>query len=259
MCTVTIIPLGSAGYRLAANRDESRSRPAALPPRVMPFESAAGADRAVWPIDGQAGGTWIAATERGLALTLLNLNEGASTPPADELWSRGGVIPSVVRAVSERGRDRPLSAAAHAVERMSLDRFAPFRLVGVHAAGIFEAVWNGTTLTLGERNLGPACFASSGLGDRLVEPRLRLWREWLERYGATAEAQDSFHHHSWPERTEISVRMSRPEARTVSTTVIEVGAASGAMPAVLMRYRDDAAEHAVRLEREPATAVHERA
>jgi hypothetical protein len=62
MCTVTVIPL-SFGIRVACNRDESRERPAAMSPELRIF----GGNQALLPIDPTGGGTWIAASEAGLA------------------------------------------------------------------------------------------------------------------------------------------------------------------------------------------------
>jgi hypothetical protein len=41
--------------------------------------------------------------------------------------------------------------------------------------------------------------------------------------GGPAVAQDAFHHHQWPGRGELSVLMSRADARTVSITTVEIG------------------------------------
>ena len=67
MCTVTLIPRPQ-GFRLAVNRDEQRTRPPATPPRV--FQHAP--QQALYPLDPPSAGTWVAVTNAGLALTLLN-------------------------------------------------------------------------------------------------------------------------------------------------------------------------------------------
>ena len=84
MCTVTIITVDSAaqcapdsgsaargkGIRLACNRDELRTRPAALPPIIRTF----GNRKAIMPVDPISNGTWIAVNDAGIAATLLNVN-----------------------------------------------------------------------------------------------------------------------------------------------------------------------------------------
>lgn len=71
MCTVSIIPVDdseAARVRLACNRDESRLRPPALPPQTRRF----GRHLAILPVDPVSGGTWVAANEQGLVMTLMN-------------------------------------------------------------------------------------------------------------------------------------------------------------------------------------------
>ncbi len=41
---------------------------------------------------------------------------------------------------------------------------------------------------------------------------------------ATPERQDALHRHRWPDRAHLSICMSRPEARTVSITCVEIDA-----------------------------------
>ncbi|MDQ7087908.1 MAG: NRDE family protein [Acidobacteriota bacterium] len=67
MCTLSWLFFGG-GYELHFNRDESRARREAAPPRVV-----SGGDCSfVAPVDGEAGGTWIAVNAAGIGLALLN-------------------------------------------------------------------------------------------------------------------------------------------------------------------------------------------
>jgi hypothetical protein len=240
MCTLSFIALGetvaggAGGVRIVCNRDESRARVAAAAPRWRTIGEGPGrGGRAIWPMDLEGGGTWIAASERGLCLCLLSLNlhpEGAGAPAG--AWSRGLVIPRLIGA-------RGLEGAMRGLERMALGRFAPFRLVGIEVGEggeggwIAEARWDGERLGIVWHAGPPMCFVSSGLGDSLVLPRLELFEEMVVRgagpehrdcrakRGGT-EAQDEFHRHAWPDRPEISVMMSRAAARTVSVTTVEI-------------------------------------
>jgi hypothetical protein len=64
---------------------------------------------------------------------------------------------------------------------------------------------------------------SSGLGDDLVTgPRMALFQQFLSTVTDTIAAQDLFHLHQWRGREEVSVRMRRGDARTVSSTVVEI-------------------------------------
>jgi hypothetical protein len=221
MCTVSVIPLRSMdgspnGFRVVCNRDESPTRPPASKPRWRSIE---GTDaRALWPMDMEAGGTWIGVSESGLLLSILNLN---LEPPLEvsgipDLRSRGLIIPDLLRV-------RDADAAVRAMASMELDRFAPFRLLAV--SGVeprsAELRWDRTELTVSWQE-GHICLASSGLGDSRVLRRLDLFDDVVVRPGATPDRQDDYHRHTWSERPEISVLMSREDARTVSITTVEV-------------------------------------
>jgi hypothetical protein len=231
MCTISVIPLRlrspgvlaqESGFRIVCNRDEDRRRvPAANPKwRAIERPGVPGA-RAIWPMDMEAGGTWIAAAEHGLALCLLNLNP---EPPIDlrgvrGLKSRGLVIPALIGAATA-------AEAMKRLERLSLKSFAPFRLVAVDGRtdelSIAEARWDRTSLQFQRHDSESVCFASSGLGDSKVTPRLDLFQDTVvEGDGAIADRQDEFHRHTWPDRPEVSVLMSREEARTVSIATVE--------------------------------------
>jgi hypothetical protein len=215
MCTVTVVPARET-IRLACNRDELRSRPAALPPRIQQF----GPQRAVLPVDPTSGGTWVAVNDAGLALALLNVNakKGPSaTPTAPQ--SRGKIIPALLHA------DTPWSAAFSAL-RLDPAQYAPFRLLLVNRRGGVEVHSDGTRIRLVWQIglIRPQFFTSSGLGDQVVEgPRRQLFGEFFDRPGDWLARQDAFHRHRWPDRPHLSVCMDRQDARTVSHTVVCLG------------------------------------
>lgn len=218
MCTVTILDTGDNGFRMVASRDESPTRARASSPRWV--KGIAGDARAIWPIDGRAGGTWVAAGEHGLVLTVLNVNlKDPPMPDEDRRVSRGSIIPQLIRL-------RDADAAAEALAGFELDRFEPFRLVAADSIDgelrIVQCRWDGVELVTTQIGSGPACFASSGLGDEHVEPRLPLFDEMIEEDGPTPDTQDAYHMHRWPDRPEISVLMERPGAMTISITTIQM-------------------------------------
>lgn len=239
MCTLTIIPL-RGGFRLVTNRDESRTRARATPPRAVRV----GGVSAAWPVDPAGGGTWVAVSGRGLALSVLNLNERPARElerRADDL-SRGLLIPELIGAESAE-------RAASALAERELVRFMPFTLIAADARRLVSARWDRERLEVSSRSLGGACFVSSGLGDALVADRLPLFAELVASRGWTADSQDAFHAHRWPERPERSVLMSREDARTVSRTVVEVDSRCASL-----RYEDlvDGAASSIGLERAPS-------
>jgi len=80
----------------------------------------------------------------------------------------------------------------------------------------------------------PRMLTSSSLGDSVVE---RPRRELFEQVFATDQeswlgAQARFHSHRWPDRPEISVNMSRPDAKTVSQSWVTVSSRT-----IQFRYR----------------------
>ena len=240
MCTVSIIPFGSRGYRLVANRDEQRTRAEAHPP----VRTTLGAEgrTAVWPVDPAGGGTWVGVNDLGLCAAALNLNEPAdpSAAPRRSERSRGSIIPALLHRTSAAG-------AAVDLQGLELAGILPFRMVVVDEIEAWIARWTGAELTVERTDLRPICLASSGLGDALVAPRLDLFAREVMARGAGPETQDAFHAHRWPERPEISVSMDRRDARTVSRTWVEVGSRS-----ITMRYEPvGGAPASISLERTP--------
>jgi len=211
MCTLSVIPLSPGpAVRLVVNRDESRLRPAAIPPRVEPF----GDRRAILPRDPQAGGTWIGANDAGLAMVLLNATGPAPARPT----TRGAIIPSLLDASA-------LDEAVARAERIDVTLYAPFRLVILDCAALAELTIDAGALRVHERHAidRPLMYTSSGLGDALVgAPRRELFASMFAGAGPSRETQDAFHRHRWPGREGVSVNMSRPEARTVSHTIVEI-------------------------------------
>ncbi|MFZ4576451.1 MAG: NRDE family protein [Phycisphaerales bacterium] len=216
MCTASLITRYETepGYRFVFNRDELRSRATGEPPKWREF----GPVRAICPRDPDAGGTWIATSDRGLTLAVTNLNPtpGPVIPDGVKLRSRGSIVPMLITATGA-------SEAVSLVRSDDLEAFAPFRLLAVEAAHdgilLLEARWDREHWVVQKRSELPTCFASSGLGDDRVESRRALFRHLQVR---TPADQDRFHAHRWPDRPETSVMMSRADARTVSVTTVEV-------------------------------------
>lgn len=211
MCTVTLVRTGDL-LRLACNRDELRHRPYAHPP----FITRAGTQHVLTPQDPQGGGTWIAANSAGLVFALLNAQRNTPASSA-ALLTRGLVIPSLFDCES-------LDEAAARVGAMPLERFAPFRLVAADEQTVVEVTTRGGWCEVAVHAvLEPLLFTSSSLGDALVDgPRRALFEQIVGAPGDRAAQQDAFHAHRWRDRPAVSVHMSRPDACTVSTTVVEV-------------------------------------
>lgn len=215
MCTVTVIPT-PRGLRLVCNRDEQRSRPksTAQKSRIL------GSRTALFPIDPASNGTWIGANDVGLVACLLNSNPGQSRTPASR-WSgresRGVIVPMVLHGES-------LEDALALLTETDAGNFPPFRLViireGCHS--IVTSDGAGFDIPRPSPLRSPILLTSSGLGDALADSYRRPLFCQAFRAGASPSAQDGFHAHSWPECSHLSVQMSRPDARTVSRTAVDI-------------------------------------
>lgn len=259
MCTLSILPAAAwtgpgqhdAAWcvRVAMNRDELRTRPAAWPPEVRRF----GRRRALLPVDPVSDGTWIAASDAGLIGAVLNVTERSESvaAPSAGAASRGRILPSLLDCDS-------LAEAVARAAALDTAQYLPFRLVLVALLELAEVCWDGRRLRIVERGrlTRPRVYASSGLGDALVAgPRRRLFEELVRDAGDPAARQDAFHRHAWPGREHLSVHMHRVDAATVSQTVVELGIDDVRMayrgggpcgPAVVSRLPLAAAEVAVR-------------
>jgi hypothetical protein len=233
MCTLTAIPR-SGGARLAFNRDEARSRPAALPPATR----RAGRNLCAHPTDPAGGGTWIAVSDAGLVFALLNVSPGRWGPA-----SRGAIIPALLSAAS-------LAEAAEAALALDTSLTSAFRLIISDGQDLAEVFSDGVRPRLAALAPldAPCLYTSSGLGDHLVRgPRLELFARMLS--APSPRAQDAFHRHRWPDAPHLSVCMSRPDARTVSFAVATITPAG-----VSLAYHPNAPDvpaplHEVTLER----------
>jgi len=229
VCTLSIIPHFSSdsrveGFSAAVNRDESHFRAPARPPQLRIRDGV----RAIMPIDTDAGGTWIAINDHAILFALLNYAPGTKPGTAPRgPHSRGLIIPDLVSA-------RTLADAHAAAMGLRTSSISPFRLVLASAAAVHEVISPGfgePLITRSHALTSPLVFASSGLGDDLVEPARRdLARSLFSVAPAHwPEAQTALHRHRWPDRPEISVYMHRHEARTVSITSIAVSPAVAQM------------------------------
>ena len=228
MCTVTVVPGvatgGSAGgdrlrFRLVCNRDEQRGR--ARSTKLV--RCTLGRHTVVMPVDPESGGTWIGANSTGLVACLLNANPGAHEQRGHGLpgcRSRGEIVPTALEADST-------DDAIERLRELNAQEFPPFRLLlldeHTHAIGTS----GGASLTWSVKSVleQPLVLTSSGLGDALVEPaRRELFARMFADASDPLEAQARYHGHFWPAETRLSVLMSRPDARTVSRTSIDVHA-----------------------------------
>lgn len=232
MCTVSVVA-HRRGIRLMCNRDERRTRAAALPP----LERRLGGQVALFPVDPEGGGTWVGVNHRGVILALLNRSVDLAGRPPGRLTSRGRIVPRLLRASS-------IDEAIREAGALPAAQFAPFRLVIVQGA-VYATVTGGgaraaiTALGVVSR---PRMFSSS-LGDAVVEHARR--RVFDNLVAANPDrplvAQRVFHRHQWADRRDISVSMARPDSRTVSRTCVDVDYVDGRVSMSYQPIDDDSA------------------
>ena len=217
MCTASWLR-EEAGYTVFFNRDELRSRPKARPPRLWRRHGVS----FVAPEDTEAGGTWLAANEWGVTVGLLNFygTEGAPPVPAagGEFVSRGLLMVDLADCAS----------AAELMARLEAEdllRYRAFTLFCLDATGGERVVdWSGTELS--RRTAGELLpLISSSLVDRAARrERRRLFDRYRTSGPLTADRLLEFHRSHEPEKGPLSPCMHRPEAATVSLSVVEVRA-----------------------------------
>ncbi|MEO8197976.1 MAG: NRDE family protein [Thermoanaerobaculia bacterium] len=206
MCTASWLTAGDQ-FHFLFNRDERRTRAVGLPPR----ERQAGGVAYLSPTDPDSGGTWFAASERGLILALLNRSVDGQTP-APGRRSRGSLIPELVAAGD-------LAEVAALLAALDLAECAPFRLFADLPGGpALGAVWDGLHLATQPITTGAGLLCSSSRGDHEVtRVRSELWTARSRERSASGLAElRRFHRSHLPTRSAASVCMHREDAATVS-------------------------------------------
>jgi uncharacterized protein with NRDE domain len=171
MCTFTFVPTDSYGLILTSSRDEVNSRPTALPSAYKNDKQTC-----FYPKDLVAGGTWLAVSDQGRVVCLLNgaFNTHVHTPPYTR--SRGLI---------------PLEAlAAETVEgywdKVDLNGVEPFTLIAVQQLEeqytLQEMRWDGSTkYTLKLDETQTHIWSSATLYNENQRKQRSTWfQEWIE-------------------------------------------------------------------------------
>jgi len=210
MCTVTFMPR-KAGYCLAMNRDEQRSRPQGLPPTPRRWNGGL----VICPSE-PTGGTWIALNERAASWALINYY-AVKQRVAGAVHSRGEVIPMLNAASSWR-------AAQTRLEGIALDRINPFRLIGVFPATreITEWRWDLNRLTRCALPWVLQQWISSGFDEAKAQMVRGRAFEAAQRQQAVGDLRwlRCLHRSHLPEPGPFSTCMHRADAVTVSYTEV---------------------------------------
>ncbi|THU30389.1 NRDE family protein [Niastella caeni] len=209
MCTVTFIRVADKIY-LTSNRDEKHWRSNALPPAVYPFTSG----RLLFPKDGDAGGTWIAAHENGNAIVFLNGAFIRHIPQPPYRRSRGLILLDLL--------DTPDPVIAF--KNMSLVQIEPFTAVLWNNGQLCECRWDGRQKYTALLSVSqPHIWSSATLYDEeVVEKRKSWFTTWLQEHKQLSP-DDILHFHQFTGDgdTHNDLRMNRNgQVFTVSVTLL---------------------------------------
>lgn len=208
MCTVTFIPVRDKLY-ITSNRDEKHWRSNALPPAIH----AGQLGNLLFPQDGDAGGTWIAAHENGNAIVFLNGGFVRHTPQPPYRKSRGLVLLDLLNTADP----------VRHFKETQLGGIEPFTAV-VWTGQLFECRWDGekkhmTQLPASE----PHIWSSATLYDEEVVAKRKSWfNKWLQKH-PTPTPNDILHFHQFTGDGDAhnDLRMNRNgQVFTVSVTLL---------------------------------------
>jgi hypothetical protein len=233
VCTVAWVPTEDGGYRVGHNRDESRRRGRAKPPT----RRSAGPRAFLAPTDADAGGTWITVNDAGLTVCILNAAHRAPDRLPATPESRGALPLDLAECATLEEIHARLSgwdnrlATMRAFHLVALARGSKGR-----PARAERHRWDGVEHVVDRLN-PPGLFVSALLDQSGAErARGRSWRDFLAAHPGRVDTGDLA---AWlanhePERGMLSACVHRPDARTVSRTMVDVPARGS----VTVRYLD---------------------
>ena len=167
MCTVTYIPKEKSGYILTSNRDEKVERPSALLPEAKIVDN----QTLLFPIDALHSGTWIASSDTGRTLCLLNGGFKKHIPDQSYKKSRGLVVIDAFKYLD----------AQDFILRYDLSGIEPFTLIFIDQMKLFEIRWDGQKSYIKKLNeLKPYIWSSVTLySEEVIQQRKKWFENWL--------------------------------------------------------------------------------
>ena len=170
MCTVTFIPY-QENFFITSNRDESPGRRAKGLYSIHP----PGKQAIHFPLDEESGGSWIALSDEGRVVCLLNGGYESFIPQPPYRQSRGLVVTDAVSVPN----------VSTFIENYELDGIAPFTLLIFENNRLDELVWDGVKR---HRHQLPESEPHIWSSATLYTPEIRTYRkklfdEWTSRTG----------------------------------------------------------------------------
>ncbi|MDO6763228.1 NRDE family protein [Agarivorans sp. 1_MG-2023] len=203
MCTLSVLRLNERTL-VTMNRDEARSRhEAGLK------QQASALTESIYPVDGQAGGTWFGINNHGVVLALLNRYQDPQHSPAP---TRGQIIPQALLLGA------PSKVSEHLAEQC-YQGYNPFDLVLVANNTSEHFTWNGQLLSRTHIKQAAFQLSSSALNtEQVLAIRKQRFEQWLhstQTRSAGAVLQD-IHLQQCRDNRDHSVLMDREDAHSKS-------------------------------------------
>jgi hypothetical protein len=210
MCTVTFIPFHNSFF-ITSNRDESPGRKA----KELTSLHLTGDTIIHFPLDDESGGSWIAMSEKGRAVCLLNGAFEAFVPEPSYRISRGKVV---VHAAL----DPDITAF---IKNYELNGIAPFTLLIFEKEKFVQLIWDGTHRHINDLAADkPEIWSSVTLYPFEVrEKRRKLFESWLQQTATfDREAIMKFHQFTQDDPRNDFIMNRNDIVRTLSITSIEL-------------------------------------
>lgn len=216
MCTLTYLPAPNGGFSLVSSRDEAVTRGVMLPPDWDHELDA------LYPVDKRSGGTWIATSNKGITINLMNGGVVGHEKTGQYKHSRG-LVPIEFLKKAE---------CHHFVDHFDFQGLEPFTLVVVHhyPREVCQIIWTGQEVLFDALNPDqPQIWSSSTLYAPSVK---QLRTQWYQEHLAQPKLEGlnlllDFHQHggqAYPDPS-AAINMCRADGKqTVCISGIEVDA-----------------------------------
>jgi Transport and Golgi organisation 2 len=210
MCTLTIWR-GNDHFTVTMNRDDAQSRQESSPE----VQHGAKGDF-ISPHDVQAGGSWIAANDRGLIACLLNRYDAAPQGRT----SRGDIV--------LRAMDLPNAQAAALTLSPAPGDYSPFTCLLLDRDHSVRVDWNGAHITRETLTLKPLeMLTSSSWHEHEVRARRSgVIASLKARANQLGDTIDAFHCHTEVDGDVWTPMMQRPASHTKSITRVRASLAT---------------------------------
>jgi hypothetical protein len=161
MCTVSFVPVREK-FIITSNRDEKTTRKNAVRPQPLLYNG----QKLFYPIDGDAGGTWIVMKENGDAAVLLNGAFLCHTAEPPYRRSRGIILLDIFST------ERP----SVTFTRIDLSDIEPFTLILLESNCLYEFRWDGTEKYFGQLSTNRSyIWSSATLYNGFVVKKREQW------------------------------------------------------------------------------------